>query len=69
MIPAPRVRPVDTVGAVDGVTGWIATGIAEGLALTDAAARAIIAASISVTRHGAQPSMPRRSEVSTRRNR
>jgi ribokinase len=65
-IPAPRVKPVDTVGAGDCFTGWLATGIAEGLALTDAAARAGIAASLSVTRHGAQASMPKRSEVLSR---
>jgi ribokinase len=64
--PAPRVRPVDTVGAGDCFTGWLAAGIAEGLTLPDAAARAIIAASISVTRPGAQASMPKRSEVAGR---
>jgi len=63
LLPAPRVRPVDTVGAGDCFTGWIAAGIAEGLPLEKAAARAIVAASISVTRQGAQPSMPRRREV------
>jgi ribokinase len=66
-LPAPRVQPVDTVGAGDCFTGWLAAGIAEGLALPAAAARAIIAASLSVTRHGAQPSMPKRSEVLRRR--
>jgi ribokinase len=65
-LPAPRVRPVDTVGAGDCFTGWLAAGIAEGLALPAAAARAIIAASISVTRLGAQPSMPKRREVLAR---
>jgi ribokinase len=65
-IPAPRVKPVDTVGAGDCFTGWLGAGIAEGLTLTDAAARAIIAASISVTRPGAQPSMPKRSQVLAR---
>jgi ribokinase len=63
MIPAPRVKPVDTVGAGDCFTGWLAAGIAEGLPLTAAAARAIVAASLSVTRAGAQPSMPKRREV------
>jgi len=64
-IPAPRVRPVDTVGAGDCFSGWLATGMAEGLPMADAVARAVRAASISVTRAGAQPSMPRRSEVVT----
>jgi len=62
-IPVPRVKPVDTVGAGDCFTGWLAAGIAEGLPLADAAARAAVAASISVTRQGAQPSMPQRSEI------
>ncbi|HEX4139653.1 MAG TPA: ribokinase [Candidatus Methylacidiphilales bacterium] len=63
MIPAPRVKPVDTVGAGDCFTGWLAAGIAEGLPLAAAAARAAVAASISVTRPGAQASMPKRKEV------
>ena len=62
-LPAPRVKLVDTVGAGDCFTGWLAAGIAEGLPLTDAGVRAITAASISVTRPGAQPSMPSRREV------
>jgi ribokinase len=66
-LPAPRVRPVDTVGAGDCFTGWLAAGIAEGLALREAAARAIAAAAISVTRRGAQPSMPRLKEVTPQR--
>jgi ribokinase len=65
-LPAPRVKPVDTVGAGDCFTGWLATGIAEGLPLSKAAARAAIAASISVTRAGAQTSMPKRAEVLSR---
>jgi ribokinase len=67
-ISAPRVRPVDTVGAGDCFTGWIAAGIAEGLSLGDAASRAVLAASISVTRPGAQPSMPQRRELNARRS-
>jgi ribokinase len=63
ILPAPRVRPVDTVGAGDCFTGWIAAGMAEGLPLLESAARAIRAASISVTRQGAQPSLPSRREI------
>ena len=68
-IPAPRVKPVDTVGAGDCFSGWLAAGMAEGCPLEEAVARAVRAASISVTRAGAQPSMPRRSEVLTDRRR
>jgi ribokinase len=62
-IPAPKVKPVDTVGAGDCFCAWLAVGIAEGLSLEDAARRAVRAASISVTRPGAQAGMPRRREV------
>ena len=62
-IPAPKVKPVDTVGAGDCFTAWLAVGIAEGLPLEAAAHRAVRAASIAVTRPGAQPGMPERREV------
>lgn len=62
-IPAPRVRPVDTVGAGDCFTAWLGVGIAEGLSLDEAAERAVRAASIAVTRRGAQAGMPHRREV------
>jgi ribokinase len=61
--PAAKVKPVDTVGAGDCFTGWLATGIAEGLSMPDAIARAIRAAGIAITRPGAQDAMPRREEV------
>jgi ribokinase len=61
--PAAKVKPVDTVGAGDCFTGWLATGIAESLSLPDAVARAVRAAGIAITRPGAQDAMPRREEV------
>ena len=61
--PAAKVKPVDTVGAGDCFTGWLATGIAESLSLPDAVARAVRAAGIAITRPGAQDAMPRRQEV------
>jgi ribokinase len=60
---APRVKPVDTVGAGDCFTGWLATGIGEGLTMEHAVERAVRAAGISITRPGAQNAMPRRQEV------
>jgi ribokinase len=60
---APRVRAVDTVGAGDCFSAWYAVGLAEGLDVVAAAARAVRAASLSVTRRGAQPAMPYRDEV------
>jgi ribokinase len=61
--PAAKVKPVDTVGAGDCFTGWLATGIAEGLSMPDAITRAVRAAGIAITRPGAQDSMPKRGEV------
>ena len=62
-IPAPKVKPVDTVGAGDCFNGWLAALLAEGRSLDEAARRAVLAASISVTRAGAQAAMPSRREV------
>ena len=63
LIPAPKVKPVDTVGAGDCFTAWLAVGIAEKLPLEQAVARACRAAAIAVTRPGAQAGMPWRREV------
>jgi ribokinase len=60
---APKVKPVDTVGAGDCFSGWLAVGIAEGLAIEETVQRALRAASLSVTRPGAQSSMPHRREI------
>jgi ribokinase len=62
-LPALPVRPVDTTAAGDCFTGALAVGLAEGLALLDAARFASRAAALSVTRLGAQPSLPTRAEV------
>jgi ribokinase len=61
-----KVKPVDTVGAGDCFTAWLAVGLAEGLLLDAAAQRAMKAASIAVTRPGAQPGMPYRREVDSK---
>jgi ribokinase len=61
--PAPKVKPVDTVGAGDCFSGWLTVGIAQGLSIHDAVKQAIKAASISVTRYGAQSSMPYKREL------
>lgn len=62
-VPAVKVDAVDTVGAGDCFTGWLAVGIAEGLSMEASVRQAVKAAAISVTREGAQPSMPKRDEV------
>ncbi|MEO6907499.1 MAG: ribokinase, partial [Abditibacteriaceae bacterium] len=62
-ISAPRVKPLDTVGAGDCFNGWLAAGLAEGKSFDEAAKTATRAATISVTRKGAQHSMPLRDEL------
>ena len=58
-----RVKAVDTVGAGDCFNGAFAVALLEGKSPIDAARFASAAAAISVTRRGAQASMPSRAEV------
>jgi ribokinase len=61
--PAPRVDAVDATAAGDTFNGALAVALAEGRAIEDAIAFAVSAAAISVTRAGAQASIPTRAEV------
>lgn len=63
LIAAPPVTAVDTTAAGDCFNGALAVAIAEGKALPEAIAFACRAASISVTRMGAQASVPYRHEL------
>ena len=63
MIPGFPVKPVDTTAAGDVFNGALSVALAEGLALKEAALFASAAAAFSVTRLGAQPSAPDRSEI------
>ena len=63
LVPAPAVRAVDTTGAGDTFCGVFAAGLATGTSMTAAAERAIAAASLSVQRLGAIPSIPRADEI------
>lgn len=58
LVPAPKVEPVDTTAAGDTFNGALAVGIASGRTSEDAVVFANKAASISVTRLGAQASTP-----------
>lgn len=58
-----KVQAVDTTAAGDAFTGALACAIAEGSRIADAARFAAKVAAISVTRMGAQSSMPSREEV------
>jgi ribokinase len=63
LISAPPVTAVDTTAAGDCFNGALAVALAEGHGLADAVAFACKAAAISVTRMGAQASLPHRHEV------
>jgi ribokinase len=60
---APRVKAVDTTAAGDTFIGGFAAQLARGADVAGAIRFAQRAASISVTRAGAQPSIPTRAEV------
>lgn len=62
-IEAFKVKPVDTTAAGDTFNGALCVGLAEGMSLKDAASMASKAASIAVTRMGAQSSIPHRHEI------
>jgi len=62
-LPAYPVRTVDATGAGDAFNGALAVSLVSGKAPLEAAEWATAVAAISVTRHGAQPSMPASSEV------
>jgi ribokinase len=61
--PARRVDAVDATAAGDTFNGALAVALAEGRDMADAIDFAVAAASISVTRPGAQASIPNRGEV------
>ncbi|MDQ3252990.1 MAG: ribokinase, partial [Acidobacteriota bacterium] len=57
------VTPVDTTAAGDAFNAAFAVALADGRIETEAGRFATAAAALSVTRRGAQPSMPTRGEV------
>jgi len=59
------VTPVDTVAAGDAFNGGLAVALSEGRSFNEAIRWGLAAGALSVTRHGAQPSMPERNEVLT----
>ena len=62
-VPAPNVEAVDATGAGDCLNGVLAAGILERRPLEGAVARAVAAASVSVTHPGARSGMPTRDEI------
>ena len=63
LFPCRKVKAVDCVAAGDTFNGAFAVALAEGLDCEHAIAFAQKASAISVTRHGAQPSIPFRKEI------
>ncbi|TBO58415.1 ribokinase [Streptomyces kasugaensis] len=62
-IPGVRVEAVDTTGAGDAFTGALATRLARGDGLADAARFAVRVGAAAVTKPGAQPSYPTLDEL------
>lgn len=63
IFPPFKSRPVDTTAAGDTFNAGFAVGLAEGKSLRSAITLANAAAAISITRKGAQTSIPTRKEV------
>lgn len=68
-VEAMKVEAVDTTAAGDTYNGVLASVIAEGKSLIEAAGEANIAGAISVTRLGAQPAAPTREEINAMKKR
>ncbi|MHC4642602.1 MAG: ribokinase [Planctomycetota bacterium] len=62
-VAARKVTAADSTAAGDAFTGSLAAGLAKGQTLSEAASFANNVAAVSVTRMGAQPSMPTVEEV------
>ncbi|WP_019152494.1 ribokinase [Robertmurraya massiliosenegalensis] len=62
-VPARQTKAVDTTGAGDTFTGAFTVGISEGKALEECIRFGTIAASIAVTKKGAQAGMPYKQEI------
>lgn len=63
LIAAKKVNAVDSTAAGDAFTGALACGLTEQMELAEAVEFANCTAALSVTKTGAQPSLPDRSEV------
>lgn len=61
--PARKVTAIDTVGAGDCFNGYFSSAIANNKSPEEAIKYAIVAASVSVTRVGAQASIPTQKEI------
>ena len=62
-IPAPSVQAVDTTASGDAFNAGLAVALSNGETLQDAVRYAIAVGSLTVTKPGAQPSLPTQTEV------
>jgi ribokinase len=62
-VPGRRVKAVDTTAAGDAFSGALAVAVAEGREFREAVRWAVAASALTVTRMGAQSSLPTRQEV------
>lgn len=63
LVPAPKVEARDSTAAGDAFNGALAAAVARGLPVEDAVRRANLVGALSVTRLGAQPSLPTADEL------
>lgn len=63
LVPALKVKAVETTGAGDAFNGGLSTALAEKMPIEIALKFATCTSAISVTRKGSAPSMPRRDEI------
>ncbi|MCV3736490.1 ribokinase [Rhizobium sp. TRM96647] len=64
--PGLKIEPIDTVGAGDSFSGYLAAALDAGLPFADCLRRAAVAGSLACTRRGAQPAIPYAAEVDAR---
>ncbi|MFN3230891.1 MAG: ribokinase [Alphaproteobacteria bacterium] len=69
IVKAPVVETVDTTGAGDVFTGFLAAAMSQGMTFRQAADIGVAAASLSVTRAGARTNLPTWAEVDAFRKR
>lgn len=68
IVEALKVRAIDTTAAGDTFCGGLCVALSEGMSVCDAVRFANRCSAISVTRHGAQPSIPYRRELEERQS-
>jgi ribokinase len=63
LVPPMPVEAVDTTAAGDAYAGYLGAALADGASLTEAVRLATAAGALTVTKHGASPSLPVRADV------